>query len=209
MRHFLWITGLLLSTLSCGDSPPATVVFAGDSLTFYMQNYWQETMPASYRYYIDEGINGNTSTALLARFEADVLSKRAAVVHILIGTNDTFDDVEHGTLPLEVTEQNIVSMVTMARAAGKRVILATVPPTTSTYPDPSTAIAVNARIELLNSWIRSEAAANGLGLADYYPALLNHGFLDPQYCIDGHVHLNRLGYEKIAPLTLQAIARVL
>ena len=205
IRTSLWITVLLVSTLNCGGSP-RTVVFAGDSLTYNMQGYWQQTMPGDSRYFINEGVNGNTSVDLLARFQKDVVSQNATVVHILIGTNDSFDDIKYGSIPLEVTEQNISSMITMAQAARKRVVLATVPPTMLNYPDAATAIATNQHIRLLNDWIRSEAAAQKLGLADYYAVLVDNGYLNPAYCIDGHVHLNELGYQQMAPLTLRAIA---
>jgi lysophospholipase L1-like esterase len=205
LRPVPWIIVLLMSTLSCGGSSP-TVVFAGDSLTYNMQGYWQQTMPLSARYFINEGIDGDTSAALLARFRTDVISQKASVVHILIGTNDSFDDIKYGNFPPEVTERNIISMITLAQASGKRVILATIPPTMPDYPDPSTATAVNAHIRVLNDWIRSQTGANGPVLADYYPVLVDSGFLNPAYCIDGHVHLNELGYEQMAPVTLQAVA---
>lgn len=204
LRPAPWIIVLLLSSFSCG-SPPH-VVFAGDSLTYYMQAYWQQTMPVNAQYFIDEGVNGNTSAALLARFAQDVISQNAPTVHIMIGTNDIFDDVEYGGIPLETTEQNIISMIRMSQAAGKRVILATIPPTMPDYPDPSTATSVNAHIRVLNDWIRSRSSANELVLADYYPVLVDDGFLNPAYCIDGHVHLNEQGYQQMAPLTLRAIA---
>ena len=48
-------------------------------------------MPSMYVNFIDAGVGGDTSAALLGRYKKDILSSPARIVHLLIGTNDSFD----------------------------------------------------------------------------------------------------------------------
>jgi len=214
MPRLIWITALLCIEAGCGGQstdyspppmPPPIVVFAGDSLTQQMQWYWSDTLPSMYVNFIDAGVGGNTSAALLARYKKDVLSSPARVVHLLIGTNDSFDDVQYNSIPLAVTEGNIAKMAFACRTRfrPRRVIIGTVPPIVRQYPQSEL---INNHIRELNAWIKLFAAQYKFAVADYYSALEQDDFLNPAYCIDGRVHLNRAGYEAIAPITLQALA---
>jgi len=214
MHRLIWIIALLCIEAGCvgrstdyspPPTPPPIVVFAGDSLTQQMQWYWSETLPSMYVNFIDAGVGGNTSAALLARYKKDVLSSPARVVHLLIGTNDSFDDVQYNSIPLAVTEGNIAKMAFACRTRfrPRRVIIGTVPPIVRQYPQSEL---INNHIRELNAWIKLFAAQYKFAVADYYSALEQDDFLNPAYCIDGRVHLNRAGYEAIAPITLQALA---
>ena len=184
----------VLMLAGCGGSPKPvpTVVFAGDSLTQQWQWYWGKPFG-----FTDMGVGGNTSIALQKRFPS-ILEANANTVHIWIGTNDAFDDVQYQTVPLEVTERNISAMVAAARDSGKSVIVGTTPPVMVNVPQ---AEEINQHIREENAWIRSQ----GFTVADYYSALELDGSLNPAYCRDGRVHLNRAAYEAMAPILQTAL----
>ena len=192
---------------SAQPDPPLTVVFAGDSLTQQWQWYWKDTMPQTYLNYTDEGVGGNTSGLLLARYQHDILASDARVVHILIGTNDSVGDIRNNSIPLEVTEHNITQMVSAAKARFhlKEVVIGTVPPVTAQFPQSAL---INDHVRELNQWIRQFGVQWKIPVADYYSVLEQDGYLNPTYCIDGRVHLNKAGYEVISPLTLAAFNEI-
>jgi len=192
-----WSTGCEIMPL-----PGEKVVFAGDSLTARWGKYWPRVFPETFRDYVDAGVEGNTSEALLQRFSSTVLSAQPDVVHILIGTNDSFSAVNYGTPRLEVTEGNIAQMSILAQAQGVKVVLGTVPPFAREEP---ASTALNNHVRSLNRWIRGFAASHGFGLVDYYILLERDGYLRPEMCIDRRVHLTALAYETISPQTLAVL----
>ena len=157
MYRLIWITALLCIEAGCGGqstdyssrpAPPPIVVFAGDSLTQQMQFYWSDTLPSMYVNFIDAGVGGDTSAALLGRYKKDILSSPARIVHLLIGTNDSFDDVQYNSIPLAVTEDNIAKMAfaCLTRFRPRRVIIGTVPPIVRQYPQSELIQAFNSRM---------------------------------------------------------------
>lgn len=184
--------------------PPATatrIVFMGDSIT----EGWQATRPGFFRGdRIDRGISGQTTSQMLGRFYADVIALHPAVVHIMAGTNDIAGN--SGPTSLEAIENNLRSMVDLARAHGIRVILGTVPPAArfgwrpEIDPVPS--------IRALNAWIRAYARARGIVVVDYYTLLddSRHG-MAPIDSADG-VHPNAAGYAKMEVALTAQLHRV-
>lgn len=200
-RTILFTITLLLS--ACGGSntqapagvsnQPASrgaVVFIGDSIT----QFWQNGDPPDYPTasptlsqhvpgVIDAGIKGQTTPQMLARFQADVLSYRPSVVVITGGTNDI----------LYTSNPNINAISTMAEeasAAGARVIIGTVPPTTHDN-------ALNA-IQQFNSQLKILAADYGYTLADYYSVMLTGaGAQDTSLFLPDTIHPNSAGYAKM------------
>jgi len=107
------------------------VVFIGDSIT---QN-WPTRGPASWdANWVNRGIGGERSDQVRARFVQDALALHPRAVVILVGTNDAW--INNPALPLVMTEANIAAMVTLARSAGVRVLLASVPPVGSRTDPP-------------------------------------------------------------------------
>jgi lysophospholipase L1-like esterase len=72
---------------------------------------------------IPAGVGGNTSQDMLARFQADVLSKKPDWLTISCGVNDVWHGA--GGVALEPYEKNITSMVDQAQAAGIKVLIMT------------------------------------------------------------------------------------
>lgn len=176
------------------------VVFMGDSIT----EGWKDGDPSFYTHgWINRGISGQTSQQMLLRFPADVLALHPRVVHIMAGTNDVAGNT--GPTTLDAIVGNIAAMVTLAKAAGIRVVLAAVPPAAKFgwAPDlkPAPVIAaLNSRLHLL-------AARKHVTFVDYAPVLAtSDGAMRDGLSLDG-VHPNARGYEAMEPLTRHAVAR--
>jgi lysophospholipase L1-like esterase len=186
------------SEIAEAPEPPsnATVVLMGDSITqFWTQGIpgypaaeptIQEHIPGA----INVGISGQTSDQMLARFDADVLSRHPDVVVILAGTNDVH-------LKAGATIDSIATMAERAAASGARVVLGTVPPsalwtarfTVLTEADTDSTIRNwNAQLKLL-------ASAYGYQIADYHTAMLNSdGTPNLSLFMADEVHPNSAGY---------------
>jgi lysophospholipase L1-like esterase len=187
--------------------PPARgeqrVVFLGDSIT----EGWG---PADGRFfagraYVNRGIGGQTTSQMLVRFRQDVIDLKPAAVVILGGTNDIAEN--GGITTLEAVEQNLQSMVELARVNGIRVVLSSVLPAIG-YPW-RPGIQPADKISQLNRWISSFCARNGLVYLDYYsPMVDDRRGLRPELSTDG-VHPNGAGYAMMEPLAESAVQRVL
>jgi len=176
------------------------VVFYGDSIT----DGWGRVDGTEFfpgKPYVNRGISGQTTAQMLLRFRQDVIELKPAAVVILAGTNDIAGNT--GPASLDMIEDNLRSMVELAKANGIRAVLASVLPA-SAYPwRPGYKPA--AKIRALNEWIRQYAKDKGLVYLDYYSAMANaEGGLDPKLAADG-VHPTPEGYRVMAPLAQKAI----
>jgi lysophospholipase L1-like esterase len=181
--------------------PPGStrVVFLGDSIT----ENWLLADPAYFSAdIVNRGIGGQTSAQMLVRFRADVVALRPAVVHILAGTNDVAGN--NGPVSPRDFQNNIESMVEIAKANGIRVILGSIPPAAAFNWQP--ALHPAPRIVALNVWLREYAARNGLGYVDYHQAL--RGTADELKAALGNdgVHPNRDGYAVMRRLAEAAVS---
>jgi len=177
----------------------ARVVFIGDSIT----ENWLLADPGYFSgEVVNRGIGAQTSAQMLVRFRADVVALHPAAVHILAGTNDVAGN--NGPLRPEDFQNNIESMVDIARANGIRVTLGSIPPSAAFSWQPSLRPAP--RIATLNAWMKDYAARKGLGYVDYHAALRGKsGELNPALGNDG-VHPNRDGYAIMRRLAEAALA---
>ena len=197
-------------------APPAKdeqrVVFMGDSIT----DSWDDPKYGGFfpgRPYIDRGISGQTTPQMLIRFRPDVIALRPKAVVILAGTNDIAGNT--GPMTLEAIEDNLTSMVELAHARGIHVVLASLLPI-SDYeknkdgqPIIRTKQRPPAQIKALNEWMKNYAATNDAIYLDYYSAMIDDkGFLKEELSEDG-LHPNQKGYDVMAPLVEQAIAKAL
>ncbi|MDP3492532.1 MAG: GDSL-type esterase/lipase family protein [Hyphomonadaceae bacterium] len=190
------------AALAAQPVPAGRVVFMGDSIT----QLWglaepQDFGPAR----VNRGISGQTTPQMLLRFKQDVLALKPAAVHILAGVNDIAGNT--GPTTLEDIENNIASMVELAKAHGVRVILATPLPAEKFTWAPQ--LQPGPQVAQYADWVRRYAAEQDLVLADYYPALATpDGAMKPELGPDG-VHPNKAGYALIKPITQAAIAEAL
>ena len=179
------------------------VVFMGDSIT----EGWIKLDPQffSRNGYLDRGIGGQTTSQMLVRFRQDVIMLRPSVVVILGGTNDIAQN--GGQTTLEAIEENLQSMVELARVNHIRVVLCSVLPAID-FPwrmglEPAPKIAA------LNDWISAFCSRNGVVYADYYRAMVDgRKAMRAELGIDG-VHPNPAGYAVMDPMAEMAVRRAL
>jgi lysophospholipase L1-like esterase len=176
-------------------------VFMGDSIT----ENWAMADPAFFSgQTVGRGISAQTSAQMLLRFRSDVISLKPSVVHILAGTNDIAGN--NGPVSPRDFQNNIESMVEIARANGIEVILGSIPPAIGFSWRPGMPTAP--RIAQLNDWLRSYALSNGLTYVDYHTALAGpQGELRAEFANEG-VHPNRNGYAVMRPLAEAALGAV-
>ena len=177
------------------------VVFMGDSIT----DGWKlaEFFPG--KPYVNRGISGQTTSQMLVRVFPDVIRLKPAAMVILAGTNDVSRNT--GPQTLRMITDNYQAMAELAKAHGIKVILATVLPVSDYTSRPQTARRPAADILKLNAWIKEYAAANGLGVADYYAATVDEkGWLKAGISGDG-LHPDAKGYALMAPVAEAAIRK--
>jgi lysophospholipase L1-like esterase len=189
-----------LGPLKPGDQ---RVVFMGNSITEGWARYFDTMFPG--KSYIGRGIGGQTTPQMLVRFRQDVIALKPAVVVILAGTNDIAGNT--GPSTLEMIEDNLASMVDLAKASGIRVVLSSVLPVYD-YPwrpglEPAP------KIVALNAWMKAYATRVGAVYLDYHTAMKDErGGLRRELGDDG-VHPNEAGYRVMAPLAEKAIVEAL
>lgn len=179
------------------------VVFIGNSIT----EGWLQFNPEFFegKPYINRGISGQTTPQMLIRFRPDVINLKPKVVVILAGTNDIAGNT--GPSTLEMIEDNIASMVDIAKANNIKVVLCSVLPVYD-YPW-KPGLNPAEKIISLNKWIKDYANRNEIFYVDYFtPMADEQNGLKEEYSEDG-VHPNEAGYKVMAPLVEKAIAEVL
>jgi lysophospholipase L1-like esterase len=179
---------------------PTKVVFIGDSIT----EGWVTADPRLFTDgVIGRGISGQTSPQILLRFFQDVIELRPQVVHIMAGTNDIAGNT--GPTTEQAFKNNIIAMVTLARAHHIQVALASILPASSFSWKPGLKPAVT--IKELNNWLRSYAQKSHIRYVDYY-AVLNdtEGGFKAELSDDG-VHPNRDGYAAMRKPALVGIGK--
>jgi lysophospholipase L1-like esterase len=179
------------------------IVFMGNSIT----EGWGYTMPDFFsgKPYVNRGISGQTTPQMLIRFRPDVIDLKPAVVVILAGINDIAGNT--GPSTQKMIENNLASMVDIARANGIRVVLSSVLPAFDFPWRPGMQPAE--KVIALNSWIKKYADENGCVYLDYFtPMADERQGLKAEYTYDG-VHPNLAGYQVMAPLAEKAIQQAL
>jgi len=175
------------------------VVFMDNSIT----QGWIEADPDFFmsKSYINRGISGQTTPQMLIRFRPDVVNLKPKVVVILAGTNDIAGNT--GLSTLEMIEDNIASMVEIAKANNIKVVLCSVLPAFE-YPwKPELEPAQ--KIVDLNKWIKEYSIKNEIIYVDYFtPMADEHNGLKKEFSEDG-VHPNINGYKIMEPLVENAI----
>jgi lysophospholipase L1-like esterase len=187
----LLLAVLLITTLaSCGsgyqpafpfsNSLNSTSVFMGDSIT----QGWP--LPDH-----NEGIFGQTTAQMLARFQVDVIGHGYKRVVILGGTNDVAIP-QVNVLDVGV---NLDAMTTMAEASGMEVVLCTLPPE---FPTTNNA----GRFTSVNQEITNLAQSKHLLLVDYFTPMSGH----PEFFKDG-IHPNAMGYAVMEDALSQVVTK--
>jgi len=175
------------------ESPPNG---SGDKTSQYA--YWLMQAHPEWEV-INQGINGERSDQIRARFEADVVAKKPAIVVIIAGVNDVYQgrDVEHVTTEL-------AAMYARAKDAGIKVIAGSIIPYNTATPEQ------NARMHEINAWIERQAQTNPwIAFADTRAAAASASNPDLLRSSPDGLHPDANGYRRMADAIAPAIARVL
>jgi lysophospholipase L1-like esterase len=165
-----------------------SVYCIGDSLTAadYYEAELRTLLGSSYTV-VNKGINGDTTSGMLNRFQVDVLNHDPDFVVIWGGVND----IAWAGLSLATTESNLQSMYTQAHNADMKVIAISMSPWkgTSTWTE-----AKQASTDSLHDWIMNTATNVDYRIEVY--SLLedpdNPDAMLPAYSGD-HLHFNSTG----------------
>jgi lysophospholipase L1-like esterase len=190
-------------------APPAAgenrVVFLGDSIT----DYWKLADYFPGKPYVNRGIDGQTSSQMLVRFQQDVVDLHPAVLIVLAGTNDIAGVT--GRIRDEDIEANYASMAELARTHHIRVVFSSLLPVNNYTQDAkeSYALRPGPRILALNRWLKTYCDKNALVFLDYYSAMVDDRGMLKRDLSDEGLHPNRAGYKIMAPLAERAIETAL
>jgi lysophospholipase L1-like esterase len=176
---------------------PSKVYCMGDSLT-EAGVYETELMAllGSGWSTINLGRSGDSTSDMLARFQADVIDRGDADYVLIWGgvVDLIFSNAED-------TETNLQAMYTMAHNAGIKVVAINIIPLND--------ISAPKKLKLLaiNSWFQ-DSAINVDYVADAYTAIEdphNPGNILPAYDSGDHVHLSNAGYAVVAETIYNAV----
>jgi lysophospholipase L1-like esterase len=179
------------------------VVFMGDSIT----EGWVRLAPDFFqgRAYLDRGISGQTTPQVLVRFRQDVINLHPSVVVILAGTNDIAENT--GPSTPEMIQDNLASMVELAKTNGIQVVLASITPADDFWWNPGTKPA--GKIAAMNRWIKDYATKHQLVYLDYYSALADENGAIRREFSEDRVHPNAASYRVMGDLADKAVAAAL
>jgi lysophospholipase L1-like esterase len=175
------------------EAPPAG---HGDETSQYA--YWLMKTHADWQV-INQGINGQRSDEIRARFEEDVVARKPAVVVIIAGVNDVYQgrQVQH-------VKDELAAMYRRSRNAGIRVVAGTIIPYDTATPEQ------NARMHEINDWIREQARGDsGVIFADTRAAVAARGQPDRLAGSPDGLHPDAAGYRRMADVIGPAVERAL
>ena len=187
--------------LNAPDPKTVRVVFLGDSIV----KRWdlaESTLPYEA---INRGIGWQTTSEMLVRIRPDAIDLSPGGLVIVGGGND-FSPV-CGPLSLRTTQNNIRSMVELARNHGIAVVIGTVLPIcTKRMPaDASVQVTLELR-EKLNDWLRSYCNGQLCTIADFDAAMKDRPACE--YLVDAS-HPNNSGYCLMNKVVAAAIQQAL
>jgi hypothetical protein len=171
------------------------ISFMGDSLTY--NEFTNRVLNNLGGFFLfNEGIGGNTTAQMLARFQADVLDKTPNNVHILGGIND----VSGGSTAAQI-KSNLQDMYDLAANDGLLVVASTITPwDAATAPQ-------QVIIDDVNNWILN-TASNIDYTVDLYTVMedpINPDKLNPLYDLGDGIHWNVLGRETAGDAVFNAV----
>jgi lysophospholipase L1-like esterase len=179
------------------------IVFMGNSITEGWSRVDSDFF--SGKSYVNRGISGQTTPQMLVRFRPDAINLKPAVIVILAGVNDIAGNT--GPSTLDMIEDNLASMVDLAKVNGIPIVLSSVLPAFDFPWRPGMQPAE--KVVQLNAWIKNYAEKNGCIYLDYFtPMADERNGLKKELTYDG-VHPNLSGYKIMEPLVESAIQKAL
>lgn len=173
------------------------IVLLGDSITAN-QTWFGGAMVLANRGYtvVNKGNPGEPTAQMAARVAADVVAQTPSYCFVLGGTNDIGSSIAPSTII-----SNLASIYSQCKAAGIKVMAATIPPRENTAIGDPLSASNAANLAIVNSYIRSLNDSN-ITIVDVNSSLrLGNvdSVMNTSYFTD-HVHPNALGQLKMAEL---------
>ncbi|MDD4802233.1 MAG: GDSL-type esterase/lipase family protein [Syntrophomonas sp.] len=166
------------------------VVCLGDSITWgfpYGPEYsWVKMLADVLKgEVINQGINGNTTSDMLARFNRAVINAKPTHVIIMGGANDVICQES-----FEQIVFNIQSMTEKALENGIKVIMGTPPPIDEPEPE--------RRLKRIREWIINHARMKHLAIIDFAAAFFDSsGNIRLEYLLADGAHPSSKGYQAL------------
>jgi lysophospholipase L1-like esterase len=176
------------------------VVFLGDEIT--------ENMPEAFfagKPWFNRGIARQASPQMLVRFQQDVVQLQPSVVVIQAGLGDLAGYA--GPATLGTIQDHYRSMVTVAKANGIRVVIASATPVCA-CPEKYSARRPYGKILGLNEWLEEFAKQTDSVYLNYFRLLVKNRAIDPELSADGLLP-NAAGYAKLGEAAAKAIEAAL
>jgi lysophospholipase L1-like esterase len=146
---------------------------------------------------VNQGVNGERTDQIRARFEHDVVAQKPAVVVIIAGVNDVYQG-----RPAQQAKDELAAMYQRAQAAGIQVVAGTIIPYNVATRDQ------NARMQDINDWIRTQSRT-GIIVVDTRAAVAAVGDPDLLASSPDGLHPDAAGYRKMADAIGPAVERAL
>ena len=168
----------------------------GDETSQY--SYWLMQAHPAWNV-INQGINGERSDQIRARFEADVVARKPAVVVIIAGVNDVYQG-----RPAQHVREQLEAMYKRAHDAGITVVAGTIIPYNSATP------AQNLAMHDINDWIGQQARADpAVIVVDTRAAVASPRNPDRLSSSPDGLHPDAAGYRRMANAIAPAIEQAL
>jgi lysophospholipase L1-like esterase len=168
----------------------------GDETSQYA--YWLMTAHPGWDV-INQGIAGQRSDQILARFEDDVVARQPAVVVIIAGVNDVYQGK-----PAQHVKDQLAAMYRRAHEAGILVVAGTI------IPYNTATLEQNRAMRDINDWIRARAQADsGVIAVDTRAAVASPEHPDVLRSSPDGLHPDADGYRRMAEAIAPAIAEAL
>jgi lysophospholipase L1-like esterase len=172
------------------QQPKHLSVLLGDSLSLWFPT---ELLPPD-RYWLNQGISGETSAGLLNRLEL-IDQTQPEVIYVMIGINDLIRGVRGQTIL--ANQELIVRYLRRVHPKAKIVVQSILPHSAekATWEGRDRLLAIpNTRIQELNDRLKAIAEAEGAIYLDLYPLFADaNGNLKTELSTDG-LHLSPQGY---------------
>lgn len=169
--------------------PTTKIVLMGDSITESWSSYSPDFF-SNNSYLINKGISGETTSQMLDRFDADVLSLKPEGVIILAGINDIAQNT--GYISVSEIFYNVVLMTNLAQKNNINPVLCSVLPANKLAWRPE--IKPAELVVELNQKIKNYCKESNIVYLDYFSSMVGEKKeLRPELTSDG-VHPNKQGY---------------
>ena len=178
------------------------IVALGDSITYgypYLpeQSWFNMAAKKLQIAHVNRGVNGDTTTGMLRRFERAVAAENPSHVIIMGGTNDVY-----GAERPEAIVANIEKLIQLVQQCGAVPIVG--------IPIPCNDRHEEAILSLCRDGIKQLAARLHLPVIDFYAAMVDSTGMriKEDYHIDG-LHPNEAGYQLMGVIAIEALSRLL